>query len=144
MGGLTHPINNNANSLYDLLCVHLKIDLDVAGSYCWLATLHNEFNMEIEFDYRNNVLVAGSNTIYMSFGRILIAKNFVESPYDISNFIHFGGSLPDSSLMLGLNSFLSDVLLWIQFEHKMNHPSNPLRGTCIDGKSHHQSHSQSL
>lgn len=123
VGGTTNPVDINANSLYDLLNITLEVESLIAGAYKWSATLRDEYDTELDFDYGSVTLAPGSNTIRLSFAGIQIGNNFVDGPYFVSDFILFGSSASVPSLVIGSKAYTTDALLWTQFERTMNPPT---------------------
>eukprot|EP00804_Cyclotella_cryptica_P000475 CCRYP_020032-RA/>CCRYP_020032-RA protein AED:0.05 eAED:0.35 QI:142/0.71/0.62/1/0.71/0.5/8/50/1510 len=123
VGGTTNPVDNNANSLYDLLNINLVVESDIVGAYQWSATLRDEYDKELDFDYGSVTLAKGSNTLGLSFAGIKIGNNFVDGPYFVSDFILFGSSSSVPSLVIGSKAYTTDALLWTQFERTLSPPS---------------------
>jgi hypothetical protein len=111
-GGSAVGVDLNGNGRYDRLDVGLDLVADFAGFYSFSCSLTDANGRELGFRSGSLSLVAGSNTLGLSFPARPIGENGVDGPYFVSNLIVFGAG----QSLIETTAFATPPLRASQFE----------------------------
>jgi pimeloyl-ACP methyl ester carboxylesterase len=110
-------IDTNTNGLFDLLKVGIEVDVNTSGIYEWSARLVDKNGKELGFASNSGSLIAGTNTIELTFNGEPIGTNGVDGPYFVSGLIVFGSG----GSLVANNTLATSPFSASQFEGSFNY-----------------------